>query len=106
MARDRLITLSRLSASDPDAFNNSTETWDVIATEWASRFDVSDGEKLQGGMELSVRLARFTVLSNSATRTITSDDQLTEDGVEWNIRGVKEIGTNERLEITAERRSD
>ncbi len=102
---DRLITIERLTEGAANGFNEPAETWAEIAQEWAKKTDVSDGEKVTAGNTYSARLSRFVVRSNAVTRTVTSEDRLSYDGV-WDVKGVKELDRNRFIEITAQKRSD
>lgn len=84
-----------------------TEDWqDLGARVWASRRDVSDGEKAQGGQTYATTSARFQVRSFAFTRSITAKDAFLCDGLEWQIIGIKEIGRRDRIEFTATARTD
>ncbi|WP_434096016.1 head-tail adaptor protein [Thioclava kandeliae] len=83
------------------------ETWaDLGSPVWASRRDVSDGEKAAAGGVFSTVSARFQIRSSTFSRGITAKDMLTCDGREWEIVGIKEIGRRDRIEITATARTD
>lgn len=106
MIRDRLISIERMTAGVANAFNEPTEAWVEICKAWASRKDISDRDKSSAGMMFSARVARFVVLSNTDTRSVTTEDRINGEGGIWRILGVKEIDRNRRVEITAEMRSD
>lgn len=93
--RDRLVTFERFTATTND-LNEEVRTWAEVGgtgngTEWAAREDVSDTELIAAG-ELGASLgARFVVLRNSVTETITPKDRLkTDDDAIWNIKAVRE----------------
>lgn len=104
---DRRITIERFT-STKNEFNEPVETWAPLATVWAQRKDVSDGEKFAAGQVSSSLRSRFVIRSSSTTKTITPVDRISYDGALWNIHGVKETeqGRNRFIEITAVRNAD
>lgn len=84
----------------------ATETWRDILTCWASRNDVSDGEKIAAGTTMSITRSRFAIRSSEQARALLPRDELFEGGRRFEIIGIKEIGRNDYLEITAETRMD
>lgn len=74
---------------------------------WASKADLSDGERVRAAQVQSTVTTRFVVRWSPFTVTITPKDRLVCDGVEYGISGIKETGARrEFLEITAAARSD
>lgn len=102
---DRRITLQRFFTTY-DEWNQPTEGWTDLGQRWASKEDVSDGEKVRAAQVGASVSTRFQVRWDSVTSTITAADRLVYDGVEHEIQGVKEIGRREGLEITASRSGD
>lgn len=105
---DRRITFQRNTPGVPDGFGLPAESWADIGTVWASRNDVSDGEKVSAGQASGALLSRFVVRSSSLTLTLNGKDRISYGDAIWNILGVKETGDgrNRFLEITAVRESD
>lgn len=103
-ALDRRITISRETVINTGL--GPTRTWAVLTTLWASRNDVSDGEKATAGTIQSTVVARFIVRSSSTSRSILPKDRLAEGGLTFEITGIKELGRRDRLEITAQARLD
>lgn len=102
MARDldRRIQFQRYAEMD-DGFSK-VESWaDHGGLKWAKKTDVSDAERMRAGEVSAVLTARFEVRSSTFTRNLTAKDALTYRGVTYSIFGIKEIGRNKRLEITA-----
>ncbi|OZA67310.1 MAG: phage head-tail adapter protein, partial [Sphingomonadales bacterium 39-62-4] len=67
-----------------------------IGKRWAKMVDISDGERLraeQHGQELATR---FTVLSDSLTRTSTGKDLLKCEGASYYVIGTKRLGARRR----------
>ena len=75
-------------------------------TIWASRKDVSDGEKMAAGGVMATLAARFVVRSSELTRGLTPKDALIEGGKTFQIMGIKELDRRGFLEISAEARAD
>lgn len=97
---DRRITLERFSTTYNE-FNEPIEGWTELATRWASKEDVSDGEKLRAAQVGATITSRFRVRWDTVTSTLTAADRLTYDGDVFSIIGTKEIGRREGIEITA-----
>ena len=86
---NRRIAIER-STETTNEYNEPVRTWAEVATLWAKREDVSDGEMIAAG-ELGAYLgARFTVRRSSLTETITPRDRLRHDGATWNIQAIRE----------------
>jgi SPP1 family predicted phage head-tail adaptor len=103
---DRRATIQRATVA-PDAFNEPIETWASVATVWASKRDVSDGERFRSDQTIAGLTTRFVVRHSSVTATITPKDRLVCEGRTYDIHGVKEVhGTRRFLEISAAWRSD
>lgn len=83
------------------------ETWNTYGEPvWASKRDVSDGERYRAG-EVSARLmTRFQVRWNETTSAITPKDRLECEGLTYDIVGIKELGRRVGREITAAARAD
>ena len=73
---------------------------------WASRKDVSDGERYRGGEVNAQLTARFQVRWSQFTATITPKDRIECEGRMYDIVGIKEVGRREGREITASVRID
>lgn len=97
---DRRISFERFALVD-DGFQQ-VETWAAHGSAvWASKKDVSDGEKTQAGSVSAILTSRFEVRSSTFTRDLTAKDRITYRGENFDIFGIKEIGRSNRLEITA-----
>ncbi len=103
--RNRRIAILRSSTTRND-LNEPIETWPTLLTVWASYEPVSDGEKLRAGEIYADKMARFQILQSTATRTIDPRDRIQYDGSTWDIIGVKSMGFNVGIEITAKARAE
>lgn len=80
-----------------------------IGKRWAKKRDVSDAEILRAaqlGQDLSTR---FTVLSDSFTRTITARDIIKLGAAVYYVTGTKEVDAlrrNDGIEITCSSKPD
>ncbi|MDO6589446.1 head-tail adaptor protein [Loktanella sp. D2R18] len=97
---DRRVQFVRAVLND-DGFQKVEQFADHGDLIWASKTDVSDGERMSAGAVSASLTARFVVCSSAFTRDLTAKDALTYNGVTFAIFGIKEIGRNYRLEITA-----
>lgn len=79
-----------------------------VGRRWASRRDVSDGERFRSAETMAELGARYTLRADSLTRAITPKDSLREGdaGPVLAILGVKLIAEGALVEITCARRSD
>lgn len=97
---DRRIQFRRFTLVD-DGFGKVEQFADHGDPVSASKTDVSDGERMRAGEVSAVLTARFEVRSSTFTRNLTAKDALTYRGTTYAIFGIKEVGRNKRLEITA-----
>ena len=78
-----------------------------IVAMWASRQDVSDGERFRSGEKAADLVARFVVRATTETRGISAKDTLRDGlGTELEIIGVKSIREGALIEITTAQRAD
>lgn len=102
---DRRVQFLRATLAD-DGFSNVEEFAPHGMRVWAARQDISDGEKMRGGLVSASIMARFTIRSSNYSRDLTPRDRIDQGGLVWEIIGIKEIGRNQFLEVTAQARSD
>lgn len=102
---DRRVQFQRATVTD-----NGLEQVETFANHgaavWASKEDVSDGERWRAGEVAAHITARFQVRSSAFSRGITPKDRLICAGAAYDISGIKESGRLEMLEITAAARAD
>jgi len=97
---DRRISFERFALVDDDF--QSVETWAAHGSSVAaSKDDVSDGERMRAGEVSSQLTSRFQIRSSTFSRGLTPKDRIKYRGETFEIFGIKEIGRNNRLEITA-----
>lgn len=102
---DRRITIERYGVTYNDD-NEPVSAWTELAKRWASKQDVSDGEKIRAAEVGATVTTRFQLRWDSVTETITATDRLVYDGQVYEIEGTKEINRREGIEITASRQND
>ncbi len=104
-AMDRRITIERKYITTGD-FNEEVIVWAPVATVWAKKLDVSDGERLRAREVAADITTRFQVRWSQAVRYVDAEHRLKYDGLIYDIFGVKEIGRREGLEISATARAE
>jgi head-tail adaptor len=89
-----------------DGFS-TVETWANHGTPvWASKTDISDGERFRAGEVAAHITSRFQVTHSKFTAALTPKDRLVCEGRTFDIVGIKQIGRRVMLEITAAARAD
>lgn len=97
---DRRIQFQRFSMVDDGT--SSVKTWaDHGNPVWASKADLKDWELLRAEGVSASLTARFKVRSTEFTRGLTAKDAVNYRGISYEIFGIKELGRNTILEITA-----
>ena len=99
-ALDRRITFERETPTNTGT--GVTRDWSELITVWASRKDISDAERAASGQVQGSIISRFVVRWSPSTAGLKPKDRLIEGGLIFEVRGIKEIGRRDRLEITAE----
>lgn len=106
---DRRITLER-NVPTKDGAGHPVDNWVELATVWASKQEIRDGERslerLRADEVAAVATARFQVRWSAVVASLTPKDRLTFDGLRHEITALKEIGRREGREITAAARTD
>lgn len=103
---DRLVQFQRYAEED-DGFG-MVEFWtDYGAPVWASKEDISDGERWRAHEVAASITARFVVRWSDFTAGITPKDRLVCEGVSYDISGKKEgKGRRQWIEFTCAARND
>lgn len=73
---------------------------------WASRRDISDGERWQAGQVNADVTTRFVLRGSPFACAITPRDRLECRGVMYEIMGIKIIGRREWVELTVKAQVD
>lgn len=102
---DRRIQFERATMADNGL--TSEEVFESLGDPvWASKTDLSDGERWRAGEVGAVVTTRFRVRWSSFTNGITAKDRLVCEGATYEITGIKEVeGRRQYLEMTASRRA-
>lgn len=101
--RDRRLELLELRQRRDNA-NAPVEEWVPIATVWAAKTDVSDGERIRAQEVGASITTRFVVAWSAAAAGMTRKNRLREGAAEYEISGKKEIGRKQGIEFTASAR--
>lgn len=102
---DRRITIQRYTWSQ-DEYGAPMQVWGDLASVWASKRDISDGERVAAAEVSASITARFQIRFDSSWSDLNPKDRVAFDGRLYDIWGVKEIGRREGFEITAAARAD
>jgi len=102
---DRRVQFRRGTLVD-DGFASVPAWADFGAPVWASKTDVSDGERYRANEVAASVTARFVVRYSPFTASISPADRMVCAGREYDITNIKEIGRREGLEMTASARAD
>ena len=105
---DRRITIERFAAGSPavDAFGGESGAWGALATVWAQRTPVSDGEKWRAQEVAAAITERFLIRWSSTVSGVSAKDRISYNSRLYDISGVKEVGRRQYIEITAAARDD
>jgi SPP1 family predicted phage head-tail adaptor len=103
--RDRRLKLQR-AYTQKNSLNEEVQTWVTLATVWAEKLDVSDGERVQAAEVGANLTTRFRILHSSTVADLNPRDRCVLGSLVYDIVGCKEIGTREGIEITANARPD
>jgi SPP1 family predicted phage head-tail adaptor len=103
---DHRVTVLRAVATVSD-YNEPVETFSSYITVWMRRIDVSMGETVRAAEVGADITAHFVVRYSPEVATVTPKDRLQlEDGLLYDITGVRELARNQWLEIHAVARAD
>jgi len=103
---DRRVQFQRATITD-DGFSSVETFANHGSPVWASKNDVSDGEKWRADQVSAVISARFQVRYSTFTADLTPADRLVYSGTSYDINGIKELEGRKRIfEITAAARAD
>lgn len=103
---DRRITLQRASTAQDHGTGEEVATWVPIATVWASKRDVSDGERLASAQVQASITTRFVIRWSLGVSDLNPKDRVMFEGRIYDIAAVKEIGRREGIEISASAHAD
>ncbi len=102
---DRLVQFERASMTT-DALNEPVEQWGLLASVWASATPVSDGERFAAGERAAEITMRFRTHHCAVLADLDERDRVVFDGRVYDITGVKEIGRQRGIEVTAAARAE
>src|SRR5690606_33405087 len=96
---NRLVELVRDVETGRDSYNQPIVEPSTIARFWAAKIFKSEDERYSASQVYAVRLVTFR---SHFIEDVRPTDRLTCEGETYNIRGVREIGYREGIEITAQ----
>jgi SPP1 family predicted phage head-tail adaptor len=103
---DRRIRLERFTFTTDEGSGEQVKTWATLATVWASKRDVSDGERLRSAEVAAEIGTRFQIRWDSSWSDLNAKDRVVCEGRIYDIVGVKELGHHDGVEISAIARAD
>ena len=103
---DRRVTILRDQGSSTNGFGEPVANLAELATVWACKTNVSDGERFRAGEQAADLQMRFTLRWSSQVADVDPRDRLLFEGRTYDIAAVKELGRRRGLEITAAARAE
>lgn len=103
---NRRITIERFTSTQDSGSGEEVRTWFTHATVWASKWDVSDGERIAAAEVQASITTRFVIRFSSQVSDVNPKDRIAFEGRSYAIEAVKEIGRREGIEISASARAD
>jgi len=108
---DRKIMLQRFTYTTDEGSGEQVKTWGTLGPVdgiWASRRDVSDGERMASSEIAAEITTRFTIRYDSAWSDLSPLDRLIHEGRTYDIVGAKEStqGRRQFIEISARARAE
>lgn len=95
---NRRVVIERYTTTGGGSWNPEP-VWTDLRTVWAAlKYDSAD-EEFAAGQAYARRVVTFTL---RFTRDLTALDRLRCDGVSYEIKGIREIGFREAIEVKAE----
>lgn len=95
---DRRVTIQRLTTGTPDEYGVPSSTWNDLRTIWARVTPDSEDENYKLGVDLAFVLVKVQCRWFAG---LTTTDRLMIADRQFDIRGIREIGRREGLEIKA-----
>lgn len=99
---DRRITLQALTVTR-DSWNHPTESWEDVATVWATKSPRRALEPTEADQVVALELVDWYIRHRGDVQAGTT--RLLEGGAVYDIRGVQEIGRAQGLRLVTELRT-
>ena len=97
---DRRITVQTYTTATDD-WNHPVKTWADFATVWASKTDKRESEVNEQNQTVALTRTVWTIRYLAGIDTTA---RIQYDGSTYDIRGIKELGRREGMQITTELR--
>lgn len=102
---DVLVT-HRPQISATNDYNEPVNTYPDSTQFWAKRIDATLGEMMRASEISARKIVHFVTRYTPETASISPKDRLLEDGLSYDIVGVRELKRKEWIEIHAQVRTD
>ena len=97
---DRRVVIETPTTTN-DEWGHPVKTWNYVNAVWASKVDKTETERNELDQTVAVNRTVFTIRYFSGLDTTA---RILCEGATYEIRGIKELGRREGLQITTERR--
>lgn len=102
---DRRISILK-DFAEANTLNEPVPEWGTHATVWARCEPIRDGERWQAGEHIADKGYRFTIRWSREVWDVDPKDRVMFEGRHYDIKGVKELGRRDLIEITATARAE
>jgi SPP1 family predicted phage head-tail adaptor len=96
---DRRISIQRLVQTGVSELNEPIFSYQEVRIVWGAKIHKSEDEKFASGQRYAVRVVTF---QTHYMPDLTETDRLVSEGVTYDVKGIRELGRREGLEIAAE----
>lgn len=103
--RNRMVTVQRATFTTSPT-NSKVAAWATYHEAMADKLDLSNRERVAVAEIAADVTTRFRLLWTSVSAGITPKDRVVCEGRTYDIKGVREIGFHEGVEIDATARAD
>jgi SPP1 family predicted phage head-tail adaptor len=96
---DRRVTVLRRVQVGETPLNEPIFEWQEVRTVWAAKVHKSEDEKFAASQVYAQRVVTFRTRFMS---DLAETDRLVCDGLTYNLKGIRELGRRDGLEVAAE----
>lgn len=98
---DRRLIIRKAAFTRDAATNEEIPTWATLRQVWGTKIAKGESETIEAGALGANRVVTFRVRYMA---DVTERDRINCEGLEYDIRGIREVGRREGLELTCEAR--